>query len=74
MMIYTILFLYIIRTDRLFLLSPDDEPQITSDAIEVLQTRPKYFFGRFVRLFHPRTYFLHHRDLVIIPPIAVVRF
>ena len=37
MMIYTILFLCIIRTDRLFLLSPDNAPEISSEAIEVLQ-------------------------------------
>ena len=34
MMIYTILFLCIIRTDRLFLLSPDNAPEISSEANE----------------------------------------
>ena len=37
MMIYTILFLCIIRTDRLFILSPDNAPEISSEAIEVVQ-------------------------------------
>lgn len=37
MMIYTILFLCIIRTDRLFLLSPDNAPEISSEVIEELQ-------------------------------------
>ena len=45
MMIYTILFLCIIRTDRLFLLSPDNAPEISSEAITSM--RPKYFFERF---------------------------
>ena len=45
MMIYTILFLCIIRTDRLFLLSPDNAPEISSEAIEVLQWGQNIFLN-----------------------------
>ena len=51
-MIYTILFLCIIRTDRLFLLSPDNAPEISSEAIEVrfeaVQSVQIILRGRFV--------------------------
>ena len=45
MMIYTILFLCIIRTDRLFLLSPDNAPEISSEAIEELQWGQNIFLN-----------------------------
>ena len=45
MMIYTILFLCIIRTDRLFLLSPDNAPEISSEAIEVVQRGQNIFLN-----------------------------
>ena len=45
MMIYTILFLCIIRTDRLFLLSPDNAPKISSEAIEVVQWGQNIFLN-----------------------------
>ena len=60
MMIYTILFLCIIRTDRLFLLSPDNAPEISSEAIEVVQ------WGQIIFLVIPYDYFIHARTFFTI--------